>query len=74
MKVHDPVVMDNSREQFPSLIYASLASEVLTSDAVLIVTEWKEFESLDYHGKLVIDGRRIEKAGREAVTYEGVCW
>jgi UDPglucose 6-dehydrogenase len=50
------------------------ASEVLTSDAVIIVTEWKEFESLDYRGKTVIDGRRIGKAREEAAIYEGVCW
>jgi hypothetical protein len=28
---------------------------------------------LDYKGKIVIDGRRIEKA-KEANIYEGVCW
>ena len=74
VKVYDPVAMDNFRLQFPDLIYASSASEVLDSDAVLIVTEWKEFEDLDYHGKLVIDGRRLEKAQKEAAIYEGVCW
>jgi len=41
---------------------------------VLIVTEWREFEKLDYSGKIVIDGRRIEKAVKEAGIYEGVCW
>jgi len=35
---------------------------------VLIVTEWKEFEELDYSGKIVIDGRRVEKAMKE-VTF-----
>ena len=74
VKVYDPVAMDNFRMQFPDLIYASSASEILASDAVLIVTEWKEFEALDYHGKLVIDGRRVEKARKEAAVYEGVCW
>ena len=74
VKAYDPVAMKNFKEQFPDLIYASSASEILESDAVLIVTEWKEFESLDYRGKLVIDGRRVEKARKEAATYEGVCW
>ncbi|MGA2121762.1 MAG: UDP-glucose/GDP-mannose dehydrogenase family protein [Methanoregula sp.] len=74
VKVYDPVAMDNFRQQFPDLDYTTSAAEVLTSDAVLIVTEWKEFESLDYHGKLVVDGRRIEKARKEARVYEGVCW
>jgi UDPglucose 6-dehydrogenase len=48
--------------------------DVLHSDAILIVTEWKEFEDLDYRGKIVIDGRRISKAREEAAIYEGVCW
>ena len=74
MKVFDPVAMDNFRQQFPDLLYTTSASEVLTADAVLIVTEWKEFEDLDYHGKIVIDGRKIEKARKEASVYEGVCW
>ena len=71
---YDPVAMGNFRRQFPDLTYAASASDVLDSDAVLIVTEWKEFESLDYRGKLVIDGRRLEKARKEAAVYEGVCW
>jgi len=74
VKVFDPVAMNNFRKQFPNLLYATNASEVLDSDAVFIVTEWKEFESLDYHGKLVIDGRRVGKARKEAAIYEGVCW
>ena len=58
----------------PDLTYAASASEVLDSDAVLIVTEWDEFNDLDYTGKLVIDGRRLTKARKEAAVYEGVCW
>jgi UDPglucose 6-dehydrogenase len=74
VKAYDPIAMDNFREQYPDIMYASSASEILDADAVLITTEWKEFESLDYHGKLVIDGRRIEKARKEAAVYEGMCW
>jgi len=48
--------------------------DVLSADAVLILTEWAAFEELDYTGKIVIDGRRIRKAGAEAAVYEGVCW
>lgn len=70
----DPVAMDNFRHIIPGINYAQNAEDVLSSDAVLILTEWKDFENLDYHGKLVIDGRRIEKARREAEVYEGVCW
>jgi UDPglucose 6-dehydrogenase len=70
----DPVAMDNFKSLFPSVSYVEKAEDVLQTDAVLIITEWKEFENLDYRGKLVIDGRRIEKARSEAKVYEGVCW
>jgi UDPglucose 6-dehydrogenase len=70
----DPVATDNFRYLFPDISYAKTAKDVLDADAVLIVTEWKEFEDLDYHNKTVIDGRRIGKARREAAIYEGVCW
>jgi len=74
VKAFDPVAMDNFRKQYPEITYASSTQEILDTDAILIVTEWKEFESLDYRGKVVIDGRRIEKAKQEAREYEGVCW
>lgn len=70
---YDPKAMDNFKQLFPQIRYAETPNEVLNADAVLIVTEWKEFEQLDYKGKIVIDGRRVEKA-REAAIYEGVCW
>jgi UDPglucose 6-dehydrogenase len=74
VKAYDPEAMGHFKELFPGISYAATATEVLASDAVLIVTEWKEFDSLDYRGKLVIDGRRVEKARNEAAVYEGMCW
>ena len=72
---YDPEATDNFRKIFPYISYANSAKEVVAkSDAVLIVTEWKEFEELNYEGKIVIDGRRLEKAMKEAKIYEGVCW
>ncbi len=72
---YDPKAMNNFAKLFPQIEYASSAEEVIAnSEAVLIVTEWKEFEKLNYKGKIVIDGRRIEKAMKEAKIYEGVCW
>jgi UDPglucose 6-dehydrogenase len=70
----DPIATDNFRNLFPEIAYAETARDVLNADAILIVTEWKEFEDLNYRGKIVIDGRRIGKARREATIYEGVCW
>jgi len=67
--------MNNFAKVFPQIGYTKSAQEVIDkSDAVLIVTEWKEFKELSYKGKIVIDGRRIEKAMKDAQIYEGVCW
>ena len=72
VKAYDPLAVVNFRKIFPQIEYTS-ATEVLDCGAIMIVTEWEEFEHLDYRGKIVIDGRRVRKA-REAVIYEGVCW
>jgi UDPglucose 6-dehydrogenase len=71
---YDPEAMGHFKELIPDISYTASATEVLASDAVLIVTEWEEFASLDYSGKLVIDGRRIERARTDAAVYEGMCW
>jgi len=72
VRAYDPLAAENFQKLFPSVHYVS-KKEVMKSDAVLILTDCAEFEELDYRGKIVIDGRRIEKA-REASVYEGVCW
>lgn len=72
IKAYDPVAIENFKGQFPQIEYAS-AEEVLESEAILILTDWEEFEHLDYKGRIVIDGRRIARA-RGAKAYEGVCW
>jgi UDPglucose 6-dehydrogenase len=71
--VYDPKATDAFEKRYPQIECAS-PEAVLDTDAVLIVTEWREFEHLDYSGKIVIDGRRVEKAKKEAAIYEGVCW
>ena len=72
VKAYDPLAVKNFSKLFPQIEYVT-KEEVLNSDAILIVTEWEEFNNLDYKGKIVIDGRRVAKA-REARIYEGVCW
>ena len=72
VKAYDPLAVKNFSKLFPQIEYVT-TEEVLNSDAILIVTEWEEFNNLNYKGKIVIDGRRIAK-GREARIYEGVCW
>jgi UDPglucose 6-dehydrogenase len=72
IKAYDPLAMHNFQKSFPH-VECSTPEEVLSCDAVIIVTEWEEFNQLDYKGKIVIDGRRVPKA-REARIYEGICW
>ena len=72
VKAYDPLAVKNFSQLFPQIEYVT-REEVLNCDAILIVTEWEEFNHLDYKGKIVIDGRRVDKA-REARIYEGVCW
>lgn len=72
--VYDPMAMDNFRKVFPKINYTNSAVEVLNSDVTLILTEWSQFENLDYSGKIVIDGRRVNAARDTAAIYEGVCW
>jgi len=72
VKAYDPLAVKNFSKLFPRIEYVT-KEEVLNSDAILIVTEWEEFNNLDYRGKIVIDGRRVLKA-KEARIYEGVCW
>jgi UDPglucose 6-dehydrogenase len=71
---YDPMATENFRRICNEISFAATADEVLQTDAILIVTEWPEFENLDYSGKLVIDGRRITQAKKTACLYEGVCW
>ena len=76
---YDPKAMENFKRFYPDvgekIEYAGSAEEVLEkSGVILIVTEWDEFEKLDYSGKIVIDGRRIWAAEKTARIYEGVCW
>lgn len=71
---YDPLAMDEFRKVFPMISYTKSPEEVLGADAVLIITEWPVFSALDYRGMIVIDGRRIEKARKDAGIYEGICW
>jgi UDPglucose 6-dehydrogenase len=73
VKAYDPRAMSNFQKVYPNTIKYSTAEEVTDTDAVLILTEWDEFNELDYKDTIVIDGRRVLKA-KEATKYEGLCW
>ncbi len=72
IKAYDSLAVENFKRLFPQIEYVS-KEDVLNCDAILIITEWEEFNNLDYRGKIIIDGRGVLKA-KEARIYEGVCW
>ena len=65
--VHDPKGIEPARKRFPNLIFNEVVTEAVKDvDAILHLTEWKEYRELDPHviGKLVkskflIDGRNV---------------
>ena len=48
IQVHDPQAMNNFRNIFPNIEYKSIAYDVAdNADALIILTEWNEYRSLD---------------------------
>jgi len=74
---YDPKAEENARMEFPGIRYAPSAKDALKdADIALILTDWEEFQSLNYSGmknRIVIDGRNIVK-NRDGIDYEGLCW
>ena len=75
LTAYDPVAMDEARRIFagdPRLRFAGTPMEALAgAEALLIVTEWKEFRSPDFEAikrqlktPLIIDGRNLYDPGR----------
>jgi UDPglucose 6-dehydrogenase len=75
--VTDPAAIDNSRRQWPQLDYAATPEEAAArADAVLVLTEWRQYRELDPAAfgrvvaqKRVLDGRNA--LDREAWTAAG---
>ena len=65
VNVYDPKAMENSQRLFPTLNYSTSVVEACgRADAVLVLTEWREFVELDPHdladtvrAKVIVDGR-----------------
>lgn len=65
--VTDPQAIDNAKRSFPELDYVADTSEALTgADAVLLLTEWREYRELDpaataglVAAKVLVDGRNV---------------
>jgi len=75
---YDPMACDNMRKIYPDIAYYDSAVQALeNTDACLIMTEWKEFNSLCsefkvMHRPLVIDGRNVIRC--KEIEYIGLCW
>ena len=72
VNVYDPKAMENSQRLFPTLNYSTSVAEACErADAVLVLTEWREFVDLDpaelaetVRAKVVVDGRNCLDADR----------
>jgi UDPglucose 6-dehydrogenase len=80
---YDPIAESEARKLITGVEFAPAALEVVRgADAVVLVTEWDEFQSLDFvevaaamNGVLLIDGRNAldpEAVRAAGLTYEGV--
>jgi len=75
IRAHDPRAMDNFRAIFPDIsYYASAHGAIKGADAVLVLTEWNEYRSLDFNlmsremkGRVILDTRNLlnSKLARE---------
>lgn len=74
----DPQAVDNSRLRFPELTLVKTVEEAAeAADAVLVLTEWKEYRELDPHwlgeivgAKTIVDGRNC----LDPVTWRAAGW
>lgn len=80
VRVYDPVAMDECRRRFGNVVTYSkdMYEVVLNADALLLLTEWKEFRLPNWeiitklmNNKLIIDGRNIfDKEELEHFNFE----
>ncbi len=67
VKAYDPIAMENTRTVFPQIGYGANAYEVAVgADALVVVTEWNEFKTLNFERlsglmarPLILDGRNL---------------
>jgi len=85
VKAYDPIANDACRRQYPDLKiqYARNVVELAEDcDAIVVVTEWEEFQQLDLNqltevmrSKVVIDGRNLldrEAVRKASFKYRGI--
>ncbi|MFN8227299.1 MAG: UDP-glucose/GDP-mannose dehydrogenase family protein [Mycobacterium sp.] len=72
VNVYDPQALENSRRVFPTLNYSTSVAEACDrADAVLVLTEWREFVDLDpteladvVSARVIVDGRNCLDVAR----------
>ncbi len=83
VRVYDPVAEQEARHLIRGVYFATDAMDAIDgADAVVLVTEWDEFQSLDWAqvaermaGRTVLDGRNAldrEAVAAAGLTYEGI--
>jgi UDPglucose 6-dehydrogenase len=83
VSAYDPIAEEEARRLMPRIEFAEDVLECVTgADAVVLVTEWDEFKSMDLDavaermaGRVLIDGRNaLDPAAARAagLTYEGI--
>jgi UDPglucose 6-dehydrogenase len=83
IKAYDPVAMENTKKIIPDITYCESSYEVAEgADALVIVTEWREFKQLNLekvrkvmNRPLIFDGRNIydpEKKRRLGFEYYSI--
>ena len=85
VKAYDPIAMQACRENHPALLMRYCESPedaAQDADALVLVTEWKQFASLDLHGlakrmarAILVDGRNLfdpEAARQAGFDYCGI--
>lgn len=83
VQVYDPQAMDKMKVLFPAIHYCESPYDVANNaDAIMIVTEWKAFEALDWRRiegsmcrPLILDGRNLlngEQMMALGFEYQGI--
>lgn len=77
IQAYDPEAMDKARKEIPEVVYCQDVYEAAKgADAIVLLTEWQEFQKVDWkqlatavERSLIIDGRNT--LSREEVTAHG---
>jgi UDPglucose 6-dehydrogenase len=83
VRAYDPIAEGEARKLMRGVVFADTAMEAVAgADAIVLVTEWPEFQDLDWNqvgqatqGRLVVDGRNFldgEALRAAGFAYEGI--